>query len=158
MALAKNFYNEIFEKEQQWIEYIEKNLLNCIYCNLTLKPFYETKRKTLEEEYDLTKNDIIEQIIIKINDLINTLSYLNYQYLNHQTPNLKSLLPLFLINQMNNVVQKDNKDTENRNESIDKLKKEKKDLQDQINNYARNFVEVEDYVYDDFPEEVAIKK
>ena len=62
MALGENFYNEIFEREQKWIESINSNLLNSVYCNLVLKPFYIEKRKELKEEYNKTNNEIIKQI------------------------------------------------------------------------------------------------
>lgn len=154
MALEKNFYNEIFEREQKWSELINSNLLNSVYCNLTLKPFYVEKRKELKEEYDQTKNEIIKQIILIINDIINEIDLFNYQYVNYKKPNISSLLSLFLITKMNNVKQKENKAIERKSENIDKLKNEKQILQDQINNYNRDIKEIEDYVYDDFPEEI----
>ena len=64
MALAKNFYKEIFEQEQKWTDLINLNLLNSVYCNLTLKPFYIQKRMELKEEYAKTNNEIIKQIIL----------------------------------------------------------------------------------------------
>lgn len=154
MALDKNFYNEIFECEQKWSELIKSNLLNSVYCNLTLKPFYVEKRKELKEEYNQTKNEIIKQIILIINDIINEIDLFNYEYVNYKKPNISSLLSLFLITKMNNDTQKDNHDIENKHEVINELQKEKQNLRDQMNSYNRNTKELEDYVYDDFPEEI----
>ena len=71
MALKNDFYTEIFNNEKRWVELINRNLLNSIYCNLVLKPFYLQKKSELELEYNLTKNRIIGQIILIIENIIN---------------------------------------------------------------------------------------
>lgn len=152
MALGENFYNEIFEHEQKWIELMNSNLLNSVYCNLTLKPFYVQKIVKLKDEYNKTNNEKLKQIILKINDIIDKIELFNYQYLNYKTPNINSLLPLFLITRKNNIIKEENKYNEIHNQ-IDKLQSSKRILQNHVRNYDSVDV-VPDYVYDDFPEEI----
>lgn len=146
MALAKNFYNEIFEQEQKWTDLINLNLLNSVYCNLTLKPFYIQKRMELKEEYAKTNNEIIKQIILIINDIIDKIELFNYEYLNYQKSNINLLLPLFLTTKMNNKIEKE--------DSIDRFQIRKQVLVNEIGNCDRVINDELDYVYDDFPEEV----
>lgn len=107
MALKKNFYNEIFEQEQKWIEFIDNNLLNSIYCDLSLKPFYTKKRNELEIEYKSNRNIILGQVLILIDNIINQIDLLNEEYKKLNSVDIKTLMPLFLINQMNNISQKE---------------------------------------------------
>lgn len=153
MALGENFYNEIFEREQKWIESIDSNLLNSVYCNLTLKPFYLEKRKELKEEYNKTNNEIIKQTILTINDIIDKIELFNYEYLNYKKPNMNLLLPLFLTTKMNNIAEKEYKHNETQ-EEIDRLQIRKQILVNEIGNYDRVTRDELDYVYDDFPEEI----
>ena len=141
MALRNDFYIEIFNDEKRWIDLINKNLLNSIYCNLVLKPFYENKKKELEQEYILTENKIIGQIIIIIQNIINQIYLFNSEYNNSQKSNINLLLPLFLTNQMNNT-----NNLENAAFSMD----------NKISNKPLTVLKsnTEDYLYDDFPEEV----
>lgn len=125
MALKDNFYNEIFEKEQKWIELINLNLLNSIYCNLTLKPFYLDKKSELEREYNKVNNEIMRQIISIINNIINKIDIYNMQYKNNEFVDIKSLIPLFLMTQMNNVVSKQVLDTNEINVQSDMNNKKK---------------------------------
>lgn len=133
MALKVDFYNKIFEEEKKWMELINLNLLNSIYCNLVLKPFYEERKKELEQEFKLTGNKIIELFIISINNIINQIDTFNDLYKNSQNPDMKLILPLFLINQMNNtnVIERPLSNMENQSNLI---------------------TNDNDYVYDDFPE------
>lgn len=156
MALGENFYNEIFEHEQKWIELINSNLLNSIYCNLTLKPFYLQKIVELKSEYNKTNNEKLKQMILMINDIIDKIELFNYQYLNYKTPNINSLLPLFLIARNNNLIKEDNKYNEIHNQ-IDKLQLSKHIIQNHVRKYDSVDV-VPDYVYDDFPGETRIVK
>ena len=110
MALRNGFYTEIFNNEKIWIDLIENNLLNTIYCNLVLKPFYEEKKKELEQEYNLTGNKIIEQIILIIENIINQIDLFKSQYDKGDKVNMHFILPLFLTNQMNNQVFNNLKD------------------------------------------------
>ena len=147
MALKKNFYNEIFDNEQNWIDLINSNLINGIYCKFNLKPFYEEKRKELEEVSNLAPNIMISQIIFVINRIINHLDLLIDEYYKSELVDVKSLLPLFLINQMNNSNQNESKD-------INELLEKRRILRGEISNINRDNNECEDYVYDDFPEEL----
>lgn len=147
MALKVNFYNEIFENEQKWIELINKNLLNSIYCKLALKPFYIKKRNEIAEEYKTTDNQILRQILSTIDNIIIKIDEFNDKYESSEIVDIKELLPLFLTNQMNNDNQKEN-------ESIELLKKKRQILEDEIRSYINDKPIVDnDYLYDDFPEE-----
>lgn len=141
MALKNKFYSEIFTNEQKWIDLIDEKLLNSIYCNLVLKPFYEQKKEELQKEYNLTQNKIIGQIIIIIENIINQINLFNDQYNKSQQINLESLLPLFLTNQMNNTNCMENS-------VFNKNEKKENDINRNaaINEY--------DYTYEDFPEEI----
>lgn len=147
MALKNNFYNEIFANEQKWIELINKNLLNSIYCNLALKPFYLKKRKEIEAEFEATNNQMLKQILSVIDSIINKIEEFNEQYENSKFVDIKTLLPLFLSNQMSNSNQ-------NENESIGLLRKKKQILEDKIRSYINEKTSNEnDYLYEDFPDE-----
>lgn len=137
MALKSNFYDEIFTNEKRWIELINQNLLNSIYCNLVLKPFYEAKKKELEQEYKLTGNKIIEQMIIAINNIITQINIFESQYKSSQNVKMQFILPLFLTNQMNNTNNMENRMIDNR---------------ENLNNGILN--SENDYMYDDFPDEI----
>ena len=143
MALKSNFYNEIFTNEEKWIELINKNLLNSIYCNLALRPFYVQKRNDVEIEYKVTNNQILGQILLIIDDIVAQIDYFNEQYKNSKYVDIKSLLPLFLTNQMNNIGQKDSKD------KLEMLKQQKQALEKEILKYS-NF---DGYMYDEFDDD-----
>jgi len=146
MALKNDFYEEIFINEKKWIEMIDKNLLNNIFCNLELRPFYLKKKDEIKKEYELNNNPILGQILSIIDNIINKLDEFEIQYKNLRYVNIKELLPLFLTSQMNN-----NSKKEEKKEVIEDLKNEKKLLEEEIINYNRKEKELEDYVYDDFP-------
>lgn len=148
MALKKDFYIEIFEKEQKWIELINTKLLNAIYCKFSLQPFYIAKKKELEQEYILTHNEIMGNVIGTLNLIISQLEVLYEQFRTGNTVDMSSLMPLFLITKMSNSYK-----VENTNE-MSQLQIKKQMLEQEIRNVQQgNFTE-EDYVYDDFPEEV----
>lgn len=108
MALKNDFYSEIFNNEKKWTELINQNLLNSIYCNLTLKPFYLKKRNEIMEEYTLTNNQILNEVLFIIENILRKIEYFTVQYNNSKEVDIKELLPLFLINQMSNTNQKEN--------------------------------------------------
>ena len=105
MALKNNFYNEIFSKEKKWIELINSGLMNPIYCNLELRSFYLEKKHEIEEEYKVTNNQMLSQVLIVIQDIIKNIDLIVNEYNNNGTYDTKILLPIFLTNQMNNVNQ-----------------------------------------------------
>ena len=141
MALKNDFYTEIFNNEKRWVELINRNLLNSIYCNLVLKPFYLQKKSELELEYNLTKNRIIGQIILIIENIINQIDLFNSEYNKAGTPNMNFMLPLFLTNQMNNANNLENSIFSTQGKVFNKpLTVVKSDT--------------EEYLYEDFPEEV----
>ncbi|MBE6139061.1 MAG: hypothetical protein E7174_00950 [Firmicutes bacterium] len=154
MALNNDFYSEIFTNEQKWIELINSKLLNIIYCNLALKPFYLEKKSVLEQEYNLTNNKIIGQILSVLDNIINKIDSLDEAYKNNQNTNIKELIPLFLATQMNNIYQKQDNNTIT---VSDRLQIKKQVLENEVMNYDRTILDNEDYVYDDFPEEIKTK-
>lgn len=154
MALKTEFYSEIFENEQKWIEQINNNLLNSIYCSLSLKPFYVKKKQELDKEIRLGNNQIIKQISLVIEQIINHIDILNEQHNNSQNIEMNSLLPLFLVNQMNNSYGKMESDVKDQTDDINKLKARKQVLENIIKSCDSVDSEVPDYVYDDFPEEI----
>ncbi len=151
MALKNDFYSEVFTNEQKWIELINAKLLNSVYCKLTLKPFYIEKKKQLEQEYNLKNNKIIEQVIPILEVIINKIDLLEEAYNNGENVDINSLIPLFLSVQMNNMLPKKENDIIT---PYDRLDIKRQVLENQINNYERNESYSEDYIYDDFPEEV----
>lgn len=102
MALKVNFYGEIFSQEQKWIELINAGLLNSIYCNLTLKPFYEKKQKEIEKLFGIADNKILEQIHNIIGSILAKLNDFDVKYRNMETADIKELIPLFLVSKMGN--------------------------------------------------------
>lgn len=150
MALKRNFYAEIFEREEKWIELINKNLLNSIYCTLTLKPFYIEKREVLNKEYESTNNEILGQVLSSIDQILNKIEYFNNQYIKFQNIPISDLLPLFLINKMNNSSKKE--DITLNDEKLNKLNIKKAILNEKLYKYRMmNSNHLQDYVYDDFP-------
>lgn len=152
MALKQNFYTEIFEQEQSWIELINSKYLNSIYCKHQLQPFYLNKKKELEQEYFLTRNDIIKNILGIIDSIIQQIELFNEQFNVGQTVNVETLIPLFLTTQMSNTSKKENKQKDI-NKEIGELQVRKQILENRIRNFDRNATINDDYVYDDFLEE-----
>lgn len=147
MALKDNFYNEITENEKKWIELIKDNLLNVIYCNLELKPFYIEKKKELEEEYIKTGNVIIGDTLGIIKSIVDKLEEFNNFYKESKFIDFKLLLPLFLTNQMNNSLQSQN------TSDVNRLDIRRQIIEDEIRKYSAEKNFQDDYLYDDFPEE-----
>ena len=132
---------DIFEKEEKWIELINKNLLNVIYCNLELKPFYKKKKIDIENEYKITKNSILEQVSSVIDEILLKFDLLDDQYRKSEFTDMKSLLPLFLINQMNN----SNQDKD----SMMKLIEQKESLEKEIEIIKEQKAKEEKYFYEE---------
>ena len=152
MALKNNFYDEIFEEEKKWIDLINSNLLNSIYFKRELKPFYLKKITELINEYSSTKSNVIKMFIELINNILTEIDLLIQKHENNQKVDCSSLIPLFLKNQMgSSYEQKETKDS-----SIDydlNLQIKKQLLQNDIDNIRREKPVIDDYLYDDFPEE-----
>ena len=143
MALKADFYKEIFENEKKWIELLDKNLLNAIYCGFSLKPFYLKKKEELEIEYNLTHNNMLAEMLTVINGIVFKIEKLEEEYKESKSVNIKSLLPFFLTSKMNN----SNQDIKR----VDVLKMQRDVLKREMNKIKP--VEIEDYAYDDFPED-----
>lgn len=153
MALKNEFYNEIFDQEQKWIEMINSNLLNTIYCKCTLKPFYAEKIKILENEYIVSKNKLIEQIIIIFKNIISQIEIIEERYQNNKKIDVKSLLPLFLTTQMYTTQTKKETGDSNLNLELSRLQIRKRILENKIKSYNRQKKPIyDDYLYEDFPE------
>lgn len=146
MALKKDFYIEVFKREQKWIELIDSKLLNGIYCKFSLQPFYLEMKKDLEQEYALTHNEIIGNIINIIGQIIEEIEVIYERFRNGMEVDVTSLKSLFLIAKMSNSYKQENQ--------ISKLQVQKQILEKAIENHNRTDITTEDYVYDDFPEEV----
>lgn len=141
MALNTNFYEEIYEKENTWIDVIKSNLMN-IYYLPELRDFYFKKQERLSYEFELTGNEIIKTfsnaistIIIKIDCLIN-------EDRKGNIVNINEICDYFLINKLNNNMtytssDKLNKITNNKNNLYELRKK----IVDE---------NLEDYIDDDF--------
>jgi len=146
MALNKDFYDEIYKKEQKLIELIEKNLLNIYYINYSLN--YKKKLEELTYEYNLTNNKMIGQTIEEIKVIINKIDELEEIYRKGNEINIKELLPLFLINKTFNNIEYKKTEIQTKKEFLQQLK----------NNYViipqKN---EEEYLYDDFPDDVKVK-
>lgn len=156
--VKSDFYSEIFENEKKWKQLIDKGLLNSVYCNLTLKPFYQKKKQILEKEIGLNNNELIKQIIMIINDIIIEIDSLNYKYVNYQKPNINNLLPLFLTSKMNNTTYHEKNTNINKTDEKEQLRNKKQILEQIISNCYNIDKDIPDYVYEDFPEEVSMKK
>ena len=146
MALENNFYQEINNKEQKWIELIENNLLNIYYFEAELDPFYIKKLEELTYEYNLTNSKFIGLVKEEVSAILLKLEELENAYRAGKEINIKSLIPLFLTNKfINNVVKEDNNDLKN-------LKIRKEVLQSIKSGIKKENIQ-DDYLYDDFPEE-----
>lgn len=97
MNINNNIYNEMFDKEKKWIEQINSGLLNSIYCNLELKPFY----LEIEDQLNTNSTEITKPIIEAIKEIINKIDELNDLYSKGYKTDMKELIPLFLTNKMN---------------------------------------------------------
>ena len=123
---------------------INQNLLNSVYCSLELKPFYEQKKDEIKKEYEETSNPILGQFLNIIETIIKKLDEFDYQFKSSHFVDIKSILPYFLTNQMNNNYKE--------KQDIDKLRQEKEQILKELKNYKRNDNNnLPDYVYDDFP-------
>ena len=152
--IKREFYNEIFEKEKEWEQRIEKNLLNIVYCNLSLKPFYQEKKQILEDEIKFGGNQIIKQIIQIMENLIKHIDILNEQYRNSKPLDVQTLLPLFLTSQMNNFGYEKKVTNNSEKSELDRLRLKKQIMNQIIFNSSNTNSEEPDYVYEDFPEEM----
>ncbi len=140
MALKYDFYTEITENERKWISLINHDLLNVVYCNLVLKPFYLKKEKELESEYEITKSSIMGQILSTLRKIINKIDMFYVDYKNSKQSDIKSLLPLFLSSQMNNISKGETID------NTDRLEIRKQILENEIRSYDKPD---DSYLYDD---------
>lgn len=156
MALKPDFYSEIFEQEKKWIDLIDSRLLNSIYCKYILQPFYLKKQKELEQEYHMTQNEIIGHMLNIVNPIIQQIEMFDKQFRAGEKIYISTLLPLFLTNQMSNSTKKEEEKSNPIREEITGLQIKKQLLESQIRNFDKEVLE-EDYVYDDFPEEVRVK-
>jgi len=151
MALNIDVYKEILEKESVWINSI--NLLNSIYCNLELKPFYEKKRTEIIEEYNKSNNVILGEFIKIIDKIIGKIESFNEQYNNSLNVDMKSLLPYLFTYQLNNSLDNNQLNSNDNLNELEKLEIKKQVIQSEINDY-RNNQDDSDVIIDDFDEEV----
>jgi len=108
MALNKNFYKTICYKEQNWINMLDRNLLN-IYYLPELRQFYFEKQEQLNYEVNLTGNEFLKNILLSINQIIEKIDYLMNQDKKGNHVNIKELRDLFFINKLTNNITSSNK-------------------------------------------------
>ena len=152
MDLRQNFYAEIFEHEQKWIELINSKLLNSTYCKYKLQPFYLEKKETVKEEYFLTRNEY-DKFIDIIDSIIEQIEVFYQQFKSGQKVDIRLLQSLFFVTRMCKTQKEEENNSEIRQE-INELQIRKQLLENEIRNFDKNISNEEDYVYDDFPEEV----
>ena len=141
MALNKNFYEEIYDRELMWIDMIDSNLLNVYYLT-ELKNFYLEKQQRLNYEFELTGNSFMKSVSYIINNIVVKLDFLINEDKKEKIINLNELKNLFLINVMNNNIPI------LKNEKIDKIEENKKDLYELRKKVTGDGAE--DYLDDDF--------
>lgn len=141
MALNKNFYNEIYEKETMWIDMLKSNLINVYYLS-EIKEFYQSKQNILNDEFELTGNSIMKSISFALNNIIVKLDFFINEEKKGKIIRLRELNNLFLLNVLNNNLPPINKKIVN---EIQKDKKILYELRNKITNQDN-----EDYVDDDF--------
>lgn len=152
MALENNFYDEIQNKEEVWMQQIQNNLLNIYYVKIELKKFYNEKLEKLRYEYNQTGNKLIEQIMTEIGVIVNKISELELEYNNGNQIDLKTLIPLFLLNKLNNTSKQER--INDFNISRPEIRKQVLfALRDYHNQKNENDIQDED-ICDEFDEEV----
>ena len=164
MALKKDFYIELFEKEENWIKMINNpkgNLLTSTYCKFELKPFYLEKIKELENEQKQGNNQIIQSLYFGICDILNKLNEFIEKFEESKRIDFKELLPLFCINIMRNekfTIREEKNDINLLEPAINDLKKEELgELRNKVVKYMKKGKKESnpdyDYVFDTFYDE-----
>jgi len=141
MALNKNFYNEIYENEAMWIDMINSKLIN-VYYLVEIKEFYQKKQIILNDEFELTGNNLMKSISYAINNIIVKLDFFINEDQKGKIIRLKELNNLFLVNVINNNLPPINKKT------VNEIKQDKKSLYELRNKITDQ--DNEDYIDDDF--------
>lgn len=150
MALNNNFYSEIFDKENYWTELIDKKLMNIYYLNKSDGPltFYQNKKNQLKIEYDESRNEIIKNFLLSIDNIINKINTLTNDYRTGKQIDFNELKTMFIVNQMNNKSDDKNNDINlTRQKVLDSLNQSIK-KESQENN---------PYMFDDFFDETRKK-
>jgi len=147
MALTRDFYEKIYEKENIWIGNLNQNLLNVFYLP-ELKTFYSAKYNELLSEYQLTGNEMIMAYIVAINNMISKIDFLNTQDREGNVVDLNQLKDLFIVNLLTNNI--------NSNVKLNKINEEKNNLYKLRNKVIKS--SMEDYIDDDFYYEEEQKK
>lgn len=138
MALNKDFYKTICDKEQNWITMLDRNLLNVYYLS-ELRQFYFEIYEKLNYEVNLTGNEFLKNISLSINQMIEKIDYLMNQDKKGKYVNIKELRDLFFINKLTNNISVSNKtNIETNNNSLYKLR---------MQNLGEEY---QDYTDDDF--------
>lgn len=143
MVLKSNFYEQIYEQENIWLEMIDNNLLNVYYLT-ELKRFYTERQLSLSCEYELTLDHITEIILFLLSNIIEKIDYIIDEDKNGNFVDLSQLKNYFLISQLSRTNV----------EYISKIAKTVKTSKRERNIYdLRNKVideTLEDYLDDDF--------
>lgn len=150
MALSNNFYSEIFDKENYWTELIDKKLMNIYYLNKSDGPltFYQNKKNQLKIEYDESRNEIIKNFLLTIDNIINEINILINTYRTGKQVDFNNLKTMFIVNQMNNKSDDKSNDINlTRQKVLDSLNQSIKKEQEENNSY----------MFDDFFDETRKK-
>lgn len=141
MALDKKFYEEIYEKENMWMDIIDSGLINVYYLE-EIRKFYIDKQDILNCELQLSQEDDIKKVSVYLNNIIVKLNYLINENKNGYVINIPDLKKFFLINMFN----KKNGDNHTKtNKTIFEGTKKLYELRNKITNQDN-----EDYTDDDF--------
>ena len=123
MALRNEFYQEIEDNEKYWKELNNRKLLNPIYLNIELKPFYENKKQELEEELKNSNNPLLFNILNIINNILSKIEDIDNSYRSGKEFNISDLVTQFLQSQMNNENKIEKKPAIDRKKYLEDLKK-----------------------------------
>ena len=107
MALNPMVYiDDIFETEQQYLVFLERNLLNAYYLN-QLKDFYVGKKEEILKDENAINNKFLSNTLNMINKMLNDIEELIELREQGMNVDVKRLANSFLINQMNNNVKEE---------------------------------------------------
>lgn len=92
-----DFCKEILEREKEWIDLSDRNLLNIYYMNGKdgLKEFYSSKKDELQKNSSNSK--VANQLVNMIDNILNKIDYITQNYRNGNKININELVNLFLI-------------------------------------------------------------
>ncbi|MBQ9072755.1 MAG: hypothetical protein IJY25_06325 [Bacilli bacterium] len=107
MALNPMVYiDDIFATEQQYLVFLNRNLLNAYYLD-QLKDFYVGKKEEILKDENAINNKFLSNTLNMINKMLNDIEELIELRKQGINVDVKQLSNSFLINQINNNVKDD---------------------------------------------------